>query len=109
MGDDDAERPATRSAWTRRPTPAEVRDHDEFRTQNAIVKFYAVIPLMIVAVFLPAGPVRGIWMALVVVGYAVWGVRNVMRSSRKRAADEAERAASPEDGEDGPLVADRSR
>ncbi|OUE24263.1 hypothetical protein [Clavibacter michiganensis] len=108
MGDDDAERRGKGSAWTRRSTPAEMRDHDEFRTQNAIVKFYAVIPLMIVAVFLPAGPVRGIWMALVIVGYAVWGVRNVMRASRKGTADEAERAASPEDGEDGPPVADRT-
>jgi hypothetical protein len=108
MGDDDADRRGTKSAWMRRYTPAEMRDQDEFRTQDAIVKFYAVIPLMIVAVFLPAGPLQAIWMALVVVGYVVWGVRNVTRASRKRTADEADPADSREDGEDGPLVSGRS-
>jgi hypothetical protein len=68
------------------------------------VKFYAVIPLMIVAAFLPAGPLQGIWMGLVVVGYVVWGIRHVMRGSRKRTASDEARAASADDG--GPRVAD---
>jgi hypothetical protein len=99
MGDDDAERRGTKPAWMRRSTPAEMRDQDEFRTQNAIVKFYAVIPLMIVAVFLPTDPLRGIWMALVVVGYVVWGIRHVMRGSGKRTASDGARTASADDGE----------
>ena len=111
MGDDDdraaprEDRKGTRPAWMRRLTPAEIRDQEDFQDQNAIVKFYAVIPLMVVAVFLPAGPIRGIWIALVIVGYVVWGVRKVMRSSRKRTADEAGRAAPSESGEDRPSSA----
>ncbi|OUE20745.1 hypothetical protein BFL34_01563 [Clavibacter michiganensis] len=103
MGDDDAERRGTKPAWMRRSTPAEMRDQEEFRTQNAIVKFYAVIPLMIMAVFLPTDPLRAIWMALVVVGYVVWGVRNVMRASRKRTASDETHAASADDEGDHPV------
>ncbi|MBP2456984.1 hypothetical protein ABID70_002508 [Clavibacter michiganensis] len=103
MGDDDAEQRRTKSAWMRRSTPAEMRDQDEFRTQNAIVKFYAVIPLMIVAAFLPTDPLRAIWMALVVVGYVIWGIRQGMRPSRKRAASEGARAASADDEGEHPV------
>ena len=103
MGDDDEERRGTKSAWMRRWTPAEMRDQDEFHTQNAIVKFYAVIPLMIVAVFLPTDPLRAIWMALVIVGYVVWGVRQAMRPSRKRTTPEGARAASADDEGEQPV------
>jgi Flp pilus assembly protein TadB len=109
MRDDEAgRRKRPRPTWSRRYTPEEVRDADDFRTQNALVKFYAVIPLMIVAAFLPAGPLQGIWMALVIVGYAVWGIRHVMRSSLKRTVSEEARAASADDGGE-PPVADPSR
>jgi hypothetical protein len=105
MGDDEAvRRKHTRPAWSRPYTPDEIRDADDFRDQNAIVKFYAVIPLMIVAAFLPAGPLQGIWMALVVVGYVVWAVRSMMRSSRKRKASDEARAASADDDGGSPVA-----
>ncbi|MBF4621259.1 hypothetical protein [Clavibacter sp. VKM Ac-2542] len=98
MGDDDAgRRNRARPAWSRRYPSEKIRDDEEFRTQNFLVKFYAVIPLMIVAVFLPAGPLQAIWMALVVVGYVVWGVRQAMRPSRRRTASDEARAASADD------------
>jgi hypothetical protein len=100
MGDNEAgRRERAKPAWSRRYTPEEIRDADDFQTQNALVKFYAVIPLMIVAAFLPAGPLQGIWMGLVVVGYVVWGIRHVMRGSWKRTASDEARAASADDGE----------
>jgi Flp pilus assembly protein TadB len=100
--DDTGRRERARPAWTRRYTPEQIRDDDEFRTQNAIVKFYAVIPLMIVAAFLPAGPLQGIWMAMVVVGYVTWSIRHLMRASRKRRASDEAHAASA-DGRGEPL------
>jgi Flp pilus assembly protein TadB len=99
MGDDDAEQPELAevpvSRWMRRSTPEEDRERDEVRTDTAIVRFYALIPLMVVAILLPAGPIRSAWVALVVAGFSVWLVLRATRASRRRRAAAAVAASDP--------------
>jgi hypothetical protein len=106
MGDDGDRLDVPVSHWMRRSTPDEDRERVESRTRVFLVQFYAVIPLMIVAAFLPAGPLRGMWIALVILGFGVWGVRRGIRAPRKGTAIDAARAGSAEHGEDGPPTRD---
>ncbi|KDP92669.1 MULTISPECIES: hypothetical protein [Clavibacter] len=104
MGDDVAEQPERPeipvSHWMRRSTPDEARERDEVRTDTAIVQFYALIPLMVVAIFLPAGPIRSAWVALVVIGFSVWLVLRATRSSRRKRAAAAAPDPRPPAAED---------
>jgi hypothetical protein len=90
MGDDDAERREMPvSHWMRRETPEEDRERNDLNVSAFLVQFYAVIPLMVVAFFLPAGAVRGTWVVIVLGGFCVWLVLRATRGRRRRAAASA--------------------
>ncbi|OUE07507.1 hypothetical protein CMsap09_01065 [Clavibacter michiganensis] len=104
MDDDDDRAESPVSHWLRRSTPEEDREREDVRTSTFIFQFYAVIPLMVVAAFLPQGPVRSTWVVLVVGGSCVWIVLRATRASRRRRA--AERAdADPDDAAPAPSAA----
>jgi hypothetical protein len=96
MGDDEAERPAVPvSHWMRRSTPEEDRERGEVGTSIALVQFYVLIPLVVVAALLPAGLPRGIAVTLVIGGYCVWLVLRSTRAWRWRRREAGSAADAP--------------
>ena len=81
--------------WSRAPQGAALAMRE--RSNEAfLVRFFAVIPAMVVVFFLP-DVLRPVWIGLVLVGYVVWSLRRLRRPSAPRGASEGP-GAGPGDG-----------
>jgi hypothetical protein len=72
----------------------------EHSNQSFLVKFYAVIPLMVGLFFLPDA-LRPVWIALIFIGYTAWSLRSMRRRAAARRAPGAADSGSSDGGPSG--------
>lgn len=72
--------------WSRAPQGAAL-EMRERSNEAFLVRFFAVIPAMVVVFFLP-DVLRPVWIGLVLVGYVVWSFHRLRRPSAPRGASE---------------------